>query len=96
MRGLLYFVLERGHRLQADQEPVREIGKARIPRMYFVRPAVRLRRVARQRISGVDKAEVIGCVAREVSEHVMKQIDHAGHDLQSIPIVISRKVKRRP
>ena len=56
----LYPVLESGNRLQADQEAVRESGKAGIPGVYFVRPTVWLRRVARQCVSCIDEAEVIG------------------------------------
>jgi hypothetical protein len=80
---LLYSIVENGHRLQPDQELVRESGEAGIPGVYFVRPTVRLRRISCQRASRIDETEVIGRVAREVREHVMKQIDHADYD--SIP-----------
>src|SRR5262249_20571057 len=84
----LYSVVESGYRSQAGKERVRESGKAGIPGMYLVRPTVRLRRVARQRVSRIDEAEVVGWVVREVREPVLKQIDHLGHDLQSLVVVI--------
>jgi hypothetical protein len=54
------------------------VVKPRIPGVYLVRPTVWLCRIARQRVSYIDEAELIGCITREVREHVMKQIDHAG------------------
>ena len=55
----LYPAIENGHRLQADQELIRESGETGIPGVYLVCPTNRLRRIPRQRISRIDDAEVV-------------------------------------
>ena len=73
-------MFESWHRSQAGQEFFCERGVAGIPGVYLIRPTIRLRGVARQSISRIDDAEVIGWVIREGSQHVMKQINHLGND----------------
>ena len=64
--------------------------------MYLICPTVRLRRVARQWVSCIDDAEVIGWVDCEGGEHVMEQINHLSNDFKSHIVVKKEGVFYKP